>query len=294
MTILTVRHVTTYRYRRPVALGDHRMMFRPRDSYDQRLIQSRLVITPEPDQIHWIHDPFGNCVAIARFKARASELRFESTIRVDHSPDNVPDFQTDPSAKAYPFVYDSEEMPDLMASIARGYPDPNGEIDHWVRKFLLPGRPTPTGKLLMTLTHAIKEGFTYTRRAEHGTQEPVATVRMGRGSCRDFALLMMEAVRTLGLAARFVSGYLYVPASDGGRVGGGATHAWLEVYLPGAGWVEFDPTNGIIGNRDLIRVAVVRDPRPAGPLTGTWTGDPSDLIGMDVPVRGKSNGNSAG
>ena len=115
-------------------------------------------------------------------------------------------------AKAYPFVYDSEEMPDLMASIARGYPDPNGEIDRWVRKFLLPGRPTPTGKLLMTLTHAIKEGFTYTRRTEHGTQEPVATVRMGRGSCRDFALLMMEAVRSLGLAARFVSGYLYVPS----------------------------------------------------------------------------------
>ena len=122
MTILTVRHVTTYRYRRPVALGDHRMMFRPRDSYDQRLIESRLVITPEPDRIHWIHDPFGNCVAIARFKGRASELRFESTIRVDHYPDNVPDFQTDPRAKAYPFVYDSAEMPDLMASIARGYP----------------------------------------------------------------------------------------------------------------------------------------------------------------------------
>jgi transglutaminase-like putative cysteine protease len=204
MTILTVRHVTTYRYRRPVASGDHRMMFRPRDSYDQRLIESRLVITPQPVRIHWIHDPFGNCVAIARFKGRASELRFESTIRVDHYPDNVPDFQTDPRAMAYPFVYDSKEMPDLMASIVRGYPDPNGEIDHWVRKFLHPGRPTPTGKLLMTLTHAIKEGFTYTRRAEHGTQEPVATVRMGRGSCRDFALLMMEAVRSLGLAARFV------------------------------------------------------------------------------------------
>ena len=157
MTILTVRHVTTYRYRRPIAFGDHRMMFRPRDSYDQRLIDSRLRITPEPAHIHWIHDPFGNCVALARFKTRASELRFESTIRVDHYPDNVPDFRTEPRAQTYPFVYDSEEMPDLMASIARGYPDPTGEIDHWVRKFLLPGRPTPTGQLLMTLTCAIKE-----------------------------------------------------------------------------------------------------------------------------------------
>jgi transglutaminase-like putative cysteine protease len=286
MTILTVRHVTTYRYRRPVALGEHRMMFRPRDSYDQRLIESRLVITPEPVRIHWIHDPFGNCVAIARFKGRASELHFESTIRVDHYPDNVPDFQTDPRAMAYPFVYDSEEMTDLMASIARGYPDPNGEIDHWVRKFLHPGRPTPTGKLLMTLTHAIKEGFTYTRRAEHGTQEPVATVRMGRGSCRDFALLMMEAVRSLGLAARFVSGYLYVPSRDGPEnIGGGSTHAWCQVYLPGAGWVEFDPTNGIIGNRDLIRVAVARDPSQAIPLSGTYGGSPEDELGMKVQVN---------
>src|SRR5258708_12719501 len=117
MTILTVRHVTTYRYRRPVALGDHRMMFRPRDSYDQRLIESRLVITPEPDRIHWIHDPFGNCVAIPRFKPRASELRFKRTIRVYHSPDNVPDFQTDPSAQAYPCVYESDKMPALSASI---------------------------------------------------------------------------------------------------------------------------------------------------------------------------------
>src|SRR3954464_1638515 len=285
MTILTVRHVTTYRYRRPLAFGDHRMMFRPRDSYDQRLIDSRLRITPQPAHIHWIHDPFGNCVALARFKTRAGELRFESTIRVDHYPDNVPDFRTEPRAQTYPFVYDSEEMPDLMASIARGYPDPEGEIDRWVRKFLLPGRPTPTGQLLMTLTCAIKEGFTYTRRSEHGTQDPVVTVRSGRGSCRDFALLMMEAVRALGLAARFVSGYLYVPASDGGRVRGRATQPWLGIYLSGGGWVEFDPTNGIIGNRDLIRVAVVRDPRQAVPLSGTWFGFPADDLGMTVEVE---------
>jgi transglutaminase-like putative cysteine protease len=187
MTILSVRHVTTYRYRKPVSFGEHRMMFRPRDSYDQRLIDSTLFITPEPIGIYWIHDPFGNCVALARFKRQASELRFESRIRVDHYPWNVPDFQTDPQAKSYPFAYSSDEIPDLTPSIARGYPDPEGEIDRWVRKFLRPGRPTPTGKLLMTLTHGIKEGFTYTRRAEHGTQEPVATVRIGRGSCRDFA-----------------------------------------------------------------------------------------------------------
>ena len=196
------------------------MMFRPRDSYDQRLIDSSLLITPEPVSIHWIHDPFDNCVALARFKRRASELRFESRIRVDHYPWNVPDFQTDPQAKTYPFAYSPDEISDLAPSIARGYPDPDGEIDRWVRKFLRPGRPTPTGRLLMTLTHGIKEGFTYTRRAEHGTQEPVVTVRIGRGSCRDFALLMIEAVRSLGLAARFVSGYLHVPSRDGPEYAG--------------------------------------------------------------------------
>jgi transglutaminase-like putative cysteine protease len=109
---------------------------------------------------------------------------------------------------------------------------------------------------------------------------------MGRGSCRDFALLMMEAVRSLGLAARFVSGYLYVPSRDGPEhIGGGSTHAWCQVYLPGAGWVEFDPTNGIIGNRDLIRVAVARDPSQAIPLSGTYAGSPEDELGMKVQVN---------
>ena len=140
----------------------------------------------------------------------------------------------------------------------------------------------------MTLTCAIKESFTYTRRTERGTQGPVATLRIGCGSCRDFALLMMEAVRSLGLAARFVSGYLYVPSRDGPEyVGGGSTHAWCQVYLPGAGWVEFDPTNGIIGNRDLIRVAVARDPGQAVPLSGTYLGNLEDELDMKVEVNVK-------
>jgi transglutaminase-like putative cysteine protease len=139
--------------------------------------------------------------------------------------------------------------------------------------------------MLAAMTQAIKERFTYVSRQEMGTQDPIETLKLGSGSCRDFAVLMMEAVRSLGLAARFVSGYLYVPEhGGGGRVGGGATHAWLQVYIPGAGWIEFDPTNGVVGNRDLIRVAVVRDARHAVPLSGTWTGFPSDFLGMDVSV----------
>jgi transglutaminase-like putative cysteine protease len=141
----------------------------------------------------------------------------------------------------------------------------------------------------MTMTYAIKESFAYERRAEPGTREPSLTLRLGRGSCRDLALLMMEAARALGLAARFVSGYLYVPGGDEPvHRGGGSTHAWCQVYLPGSGWVEFDPTNGIVGNRDLIRVAVARDPSQAVPLYGTFRGDPSDDLGMTVEVSVKS------
>jgi transglutaminase-like putative cysteine protease len=129
------------------------------------------------------------------------------------------------------------------------------------------------------------ESFSYLRRTEPGVQEPGLTLRLGRGSCRDLALLMIEGARALGFAARFVSGYLYVPARDDSDIrGGGATHAWCQVYLPGAGWVDFDPTNGVVGNRDLIRVAVARDPRQAMPLTGTWYGRADASLGMSVEV----------
>jgi transglutaminase-like putative cysteine protease len=285
MRLLTVRHITAYRYKQPVSFGEHRMMLRPRDSYDQRLIDTRLEITPEPTSLRWLHDVFGNCVAIARFSGRATDLCFDSTIRLDHSPTNALEFQIADYASTYPFSYGSEESPDLLRSIERQYLDPGRDIDRWARQFLRRQGPTGTRELLAAMTMAINERFTYVRRQEIGTQDPIETLKLGSGSCRDFAVLMMEAVRSLGLAARFVSGYLYVPEHrGGGRVGGGATHAWLEVYVPGAGWIEFDPTNGVVGNRDLIRVAVVRDARHAVPLSGTWTGFPSDFLGMDVTV----------
>ena len=286
MPVLTVRHVTTYRYKQPVAFGEHRMMLRPRDSYDQKLLDTKLEITPEPVDIRWVHDVFGNCVAIARFAGRAQELRFESVIRLEQSSANVLDFQIEEYAKRYPFTYGADEMPDLMRSIERQYLDPEHELDRWARQFLRHDGRTETTEMLAAMTHAIRQNLTYVAREESGIQDPVRTLRLESGSCRDFTVLMMEAVRSLGLAAHFVSGYLYVPEDRrGGWVGGGATHAWLRVYLPGAGWVEFDPTNGIVGSHNLIRVAVVRDPRQAVPVSGTWTGFPSDSLGMTVAVE---------
>jgi transglutaminase-like putative cysteine protease len=294
MPVLTVRHVTTYRYKQPVAFGEHRLLLRPRDSYDQKLLEAELAISPEPADLRWLHDVFGNCVAIARFAGRAAELRIDSMIRLDHSPTNVLDFQIEEYAKRYPFAYGADEMPDLARSIERQYLDPEHEIDRWARQFLRHDGRTDTGEMLASMTHAIRQNLNYVAREESGIQDPLQTLRIGSGSCRDFAVLMMEAVRSLGLAAHFVTGYLHVPQGAArGRVGGGATHAWLRVYLPGAGWVEYDPTNDIVGSHDLIRVAVVRDPRQAAPVSGTWTGFPSDHLGMTVDVTVAAGGEDA-
>ncbi len=266
------------------------MMLRPRDSNDQRLLSSKLTIDPEPSRLHWIRDVFDNCVAVADFKCESDRLRVESHISVEHSLTGGPDVLLDESARLYPFAYDVEEMPDLARSIERHYSDPDGEVDRWAKRFVNLDAPTETGSLLMTLTYAIKEGFAYERRTAKGTQTPLQTLESRRGSCRDFATLMMEAARALGFAARFVTGYIYVPDRAGEDIylGGGATHAWCQIYLPGAGWVEFDPTNGIVGSRDLIRVAVARDARQAIPLHGCYYGANAALERMTVSVDVRS------
>lgn len=248
MPTFAVRHLTVYRYSRPVALGEHRMMFRPRDSYDQRLIEARLVIHPMPSDLRWLHDVFGNCVAVATFDARTTELRFESEIKLEHTPSRLPDLQIEPRVAAFPFLYNEDELPDLLPYIARRYPDTGNEVRRWVSRFLREGRPNETGALLMTLTAAIQESFAYIRRTESGTQDPVLTLRLGHGSCRDLALLMMEAVRELGMAARFASGYLYVPDCDGVTVrGGGATHAGVRYISPApAGLSSIPPMASLV------------------------------------------------
>jgi transglutaminase-like putative cysteine protease len=250
------------------------------------LLESKLEITPKPTNLRWIQDAFGNHVAIARFAGRAEALRFDSTIRLDHSPADIVDMDIEDFARAYPFTYDAGDRPDLVHFIERQSLDPHHQLDQWVHSFLRKGGSTNTRALLVNLTRTIKQTFTYVARHEKGIQHPLLTLKLGSGSCRDLAMLMIEAVRSLGMAARFVSGYLHVPDhNDDGNAGGGNTHAWVQVYLPGPGWVDFDPASGIVGNRGLVRVAVVRDPRQAIPLHGTWTGFPSDNLGMTVEVN---------
>jgi len=281
--LLTVRHVTVYRYWEPVRLGEHRMMFRPRESHDLRLIETSLEILPQPAQLRWLHDVFDNSVAIASFGDPTSELRFGSTVVLEHCETLLPDYALEADALNHPFRYPDDERPDLAGALMRRYPEP--EVDLWAAGFLNAPGPTGTMALLHAMTRGIKDRLGYIRRTRKGVQSPGETLRRGRGSCRDFALLMMEAARSLGFAARFVSGYIFVPEPDSGTtVGGGATHAWLQVYLPGAGWVDFDPTNSIVGNRDLIRVAVAWDPRQVLPLWGSFVGSTSAPRDMTVEV----------
>src|SRR6187455_3280199 len=281
MRLLTVRHVTTYSYSEPVRFGEHRMMFRPRASHDLRLLDSQLDIRPQPLELRWLHDVFDNSVAIASFDTEATELRFDSAVTLEHIETPRPDYMLEAAARTFPFAYSDDERPYLTGALARNYPA--DDLASWTARYL-DGQSTTMG-LLLAMTRGIKDECRYLRRVEKGVQSPSETLRRRSGSCRDFAVLMMEAARSLGLAARFVSGYIFVPDTARNAVdGGGNTHAWMQVYLPGAGWVDFDPTNDIVGNRNLIRVAVAWDQRNALPLWGTFVGPPSCVHGMDVTV----------
>ena len=296
MTVFSVRHLTTYRYKRPVDFGEHRMFFRPRDSYDQRLLSSDISVGPSPSIVRWKHDVFGNCLATVSFTKPATEVDFESFIRIDHRQHGGPDLSGSGARQTFPFRYEKDEADDLTAFIRVHFP--SADIRGWAQRFvglrgpgqaasgLHAGDVLDIHATLATICHEIHESFAYARRSSHGTQPPQTTLELRRGTCRDFALLMMEVARNLGLAARFVTGYIYVPSRDGSTtLGGGSTHAWCEVYVPGAGWSEFDPTNGIVGNRDLIRVAVARDPRQVIPLSGSYDGTAADFDSLSVQVN---------
>ncbi len=290
MQRLTVFHKTTYRYHRPVTFGAHRLMVRPRDSHDLRLLDASIATTPQA-KLRWMHDVFGNSVAIAEFETAADTLEITSQIVIDRYPNAETRFQIEPYAQVIPFSYPTTEIPDLGRTIERHYPDPERLVTEWTRQYLATGEAqTSTEGFLLALTTGIKQPFAYEVRHEPGVQSPAETLRRKAGTCRDFALLMMEAARSVGLAARFVSGYLYDPAIDGGQsdtTGAGATHAWAQVYLPGAGWLEFDPTNGSYGGINLVPIAVAREPAQAIPISGAFSGSPQDFrdLSVDVSVR---------
>jgi transglutaminase-like putative cysteine protease len=258
------------------------MMFRPRESHDLKLLKSNLCILPNPARLRWLHDVFDNSIAIAEFEGFTSELCLESMVTLQHFETTLPEYPIEEYANNYPFRYSDEEMPNLVRALTPHYP--SHDVRQWVDQFMDHSGITGTMQLLRSITLGIQKQFSYERRSNKGVQTPDETLQSRRGSCRDFAVLMMEATRSLGIAARFVSGYIFVPGDDTSITGGGATHAWMQAYLPGAGWIDFDPTNNIVGNRNLIRVACAWSPDHVLPLWGTFTGRLNSCLGMDVTV----------
>jgi len=284
MKLLTVRHATTYTYARPVTFGQHRLMLRPRDSHDLRLVSAELTLSP-PGNTRWLHDVFGNSVALVDFTAPAQKLSIVSALKIERYGLAGPVFPIAPEAEFYPFVYSSSDRVDLGRLLEQHYPDPDGVLARWADGFVT-SRPMRTLDLLTNMNAALQPHIVYGERHELGTQTPAETLQRKAGACRDFAMVFIEAARYLGFGARFVSGYLYDPALDKGSAtqAVAATHAWAEVYLPGAGWIEYDPTDVLIAGDTLIRVAVTRDPSQAIPITGSYHGAPADFLDMKVEV----------
>jgi transglutaminase-like putative cysteine protease len=289
MPRLQITHTTEYTYQRPVGLLRHRLLVRPQDSHDLRLHGATLVVDPPASATIWAHDVFGNSLCLLDWPEdlRTDHLRIVSELELTHYPSGVgvPAATLDPMAERYPFSYPAAEIPDVSRMAERQYPDPTGMVDRWARRFVTGegDAPARTLEILAAMTHAVKAEFTYEAREAEGTQLPSETLSLARGTCRDFALLMMEAARSLGFAARFVTGYLY-DAEATGQQGGGATHAWCAIYLPGAGWVEYDPTNGLLAGANLVRIGVCRTPEQALPVSGGFVGDATDPLGLRVSV----------
>lgn len=284
MSFFDISHVTEYRYAAPVELGPHRLMLRPRETRALNLLSYELTIQPEAT-VTWAHDVAGNSVATARFFRTTEILRIESRmqVRIDAAP--WPVFEIAAAALDYPFRYSDEDWTDLGALARPQYQDSADRLSRWVAEFVMPGQ-TDTLSLLKDVANGVSNRISYQARESYGTQGPLETLDRGWGSCRDMAVLFAEAVRTLNFGARIVSGYMTGTARGQiGSTGAGSTHAWVEVFVPGAGWISFDPTNRSVGSADLIPVAVARHITQVAPVVGSFRGAGGNPATMAVEVN---------
>ena len=279
MKRIRIIHKTEYNYRTPVTFGQHRALLRPREGHDVHIESSLLDIEPKAG-VRWLRDIYGNSIALLTFAEPARKLRVFSEVNVDHYEDQPLDFVIEPSAASYPFQYAANEQMELVLYRLPSYPYDGPALQEWLLDLYRPGQLIGTFELLNNLNTRIYESLKYGSREEAGVQLPCQTLALGSGTCRDYAVLMMEAARHWGFGARFVTGYIQM-----GEGQHGATHAWTEIYLPGAGWRGFDPTNNKLVGFEHVSVAVASDHQKASPLSGTWDG-PSDAFDwMDVSVQ---------
>jgi transglutaminase-like putative cysteine protease len=272
-------HRTTYSYAGPVQLGPHSLRLRPRGGHDLRIESSTITIQPTAS-LRWHRDVESNSVAIATFAAPADLLLIESNLIIQQYDQEPLDFLVEDYAVSYPFAYAPEDRPVLDAYLLTVPASQAGTLAQWTSTVWQPGEAIESYALLQRLNLTIHELVSYRQREEPGVQTPAETLGSATGSCRDLACLFMEAAKLLGFAARFVSGYSCTShAADDA----GSTHAWAEVFLPGAGWKGFDPTRGEIVGENHISVAVGRLPHSVPPIAGSFSGD-SQLLSMDVAV----------
>lgn len=279
--IFRVLHSTEYRYDKPVTFGPHLLMVRPRDAHDLWVEDAQLRITPTP-KVRWYFDTFGNSVAEVQFSEPSDALRIVSELQLRRYP-AAPHIDSRRVVANYPFRYSYDEAIDLSRYLALQNPHECAIVSEWLHREFL-DRPSNALQLLRLLSDKVHHAIEYSQREEMGTQSAAQTIEASRGTCRDFAFLFMEAARSLGFAARFVTGYLYDRTDAGDLSGGGSTHAWADIYIPGEGWIEFDPTNRIIGGAQLIRVATTRTPSQACPISGSYFGD-AELLELEVSVE---------
>lgn len=281
MQRLRIKHLTEYTFPTEVTLNQHRLLLRPREGHDVRIESSKLEITPAYN-IKWQRDVFDNSLAIVNFSERSNKLTISSEVVIQHYEQAPYDFMVEDYAINYPFSYAMDEQVDLAAFQQPIFFKDQYIVNNWLQQLELNGMET--FGLLMKLNQTISKQFRYQIREEAGVQSPAKTLSQRSGSCRDYATLFIEACRCLGLASRFVSGYLHAPATEAGNA---TTHAWVEIYLPGTGWKGFDPTSGeVTGNRH-IAVAVARNPEAVPPISGSFTGLGlmSPMMVVDVRVN---------
>jgi transglutaminase-like putative cysteine protease len=244
----------------------HKLLMRPREGHDVRIESAELSISPAY-QLQWQRDVFDNAVAQVSFLEPGNILSIGSRIVIQHYDDQPLDFLVADYAVFFPFLYDVSERGDLEPYLSMIFSQDHVILTTWLEQFWSSGQVVETYLLLEWINKAIATGFNYQQREEPGVQTPADTLNRRAGSCRDFATLFIEACRSLGLAARFVSGYLYSPGLPKQQ---GSTHAWSEVYLPGAGWKGFDSTTGQVVGNDHIAVAVSRHPEAIPPVSGSF------------------------
>jgi transglutaminase-like putative cysteine protease len=272
-------HRTYYNFSAPVVLGQHSLRLRPREGHDLRIESLELTISP-PAELLWHRDVEGNSVALASFSQPTAQLAIESELIIQQYLEQPLDFLVADYAVDYPFSY----LPDDLVMLAPYLELPDDEttvaVKRWLDGIWKTAEAIQSYSLLQRLTTTIYQHMRYRVREEPGVQSASFTLAEGSGSCRDFALLLMQAARQLGLAARFVSGYLHAP----GSAVAGATHAWAEIYLPGAGWKGFDPTIGTMVGVEHTPVAVARLPASVPPVAGSYRGTASSKLDVGVWV----------